>query len=87
MNRSQLISATAAAFLTAVFCLANAQPVATSTAALSATAASPKPAMRPVSDTIDAAAAPQPVYESLLDTPTTRSMERIAPRPANTMAG
>ena len=87
MNTSQLISGTAAAILTGVFSLANAQPVATSPAELSATAASPKPAMKPVSENIDAAATPQPVHESRLDTPTTRSMERIAPRPANTMAG
>ena len=87
MNRSKLISAIAAAFLTAVSCLANAQPVATAPAERSAPAASPKPVMKPVSETVDTAATSRPIHAGLLDTPTTRAMEQIAPRPANTMAG
>ena len=87
MNRSKLISAATAAFLTAVSCLANAQPVATSRAALSTPAASSKPVMKSISETVDTAAAARPVHAGLLDTATTRAMEQFAPRLVNTMAG
>lgn len=87
MNRSKLISTATAAFLTAVSCLANAQPVATSRAELSVLAVSAKQVMKQASETVDTAAASRPVHAGLLDTSTTRTMEQFAPRLANTMAG
>ena len=93
MHMTKLISATAATVLTAVSCLAIAQPVPTHPTAIatpaerSAATASPKAARKPVSDTIIVTATHlRSVQVGLLDTSTTRAMERIAPTRGNTMS-
>ena len=96
MNMTKFISATAATVLTAVSCLAIAQPVPTYPTAIataatpaerSAATASPRAASKPVSDTIVVTAPHlRTVQVGMLDTSTTRAMERIAPTRGNTMS-
>ena len=86
MNMMKMISATAGTVLTAVSFLAIAEPVPTQPAERSATTASPKTVMKSGSDTALTTTHLQAVQAGLLDTSTTRAVERIAPTPGNTMA-